>query len=122
MFTVLNPAVVIAATDWKKDSQTESPGVVTNSVNVPNATITTVERQISLVVKEISLVRRQIKLNRSVTTIKPIAPANIRHDITKLIVLLSAKVSKLLFQREKPAVQKAETLWKTLYQAACQIV
>ena len=119
--TVLKPAVVIAQTDWKNASKSVMPGVVTNSVNVPKATMPAVARTIILVVNEICLVLRRIKLNTSVTTIKPIAPESARQEMTMFIVLLSAKFSRLLGHSEKPAVQNAETLWNMPYQAASKI-
>ena len=119
--TVLYPPVVIAAVDWKKDSNSVRPGVVTNKVKVPKATMQKVHTTIILVVNEMAFVLRRIKLNKSVTTMNPMAPASDKHEITMLMVLLSAKFSKLLFHNENPAVQKAETLLKTLYHAASKI-
>ena len=108
--TVLNPTVVIAATDWKQASHQVIPGEVKNNVNVPKANMPNVASTIILVVSEIAFVFRRMKLNKSVTTINPIEPASAKHEITILIVLLSTKFSKLLFHKENPAVQKAEIL------------
>ena len=110
MSTVLNPAVVMAATDWKHASQIVKPGEVTNNVNVPIPSNTSVDNTISLVVSDMASVLRRMKLNTSVTTINPMEPASAKHEITMLIVLLSTKFSKLLFQSENPAVQNADTL------------
>ena len=122
IFTVLNPTVVIAATDWKNDSISDNPGEVTNKVNVPKANIAAVAKVIILVVREMESVLRRIKLNTSVTTINPIDPAKAKHETTILIVLLSAKFSKLLFHSENPAVQNAEILWNMLYHSALSTV
>ena len=96
--------------DRKHASQMVSPGEVTNRKSVPMARIRKVANTIILVVSEIDVVLRRIKLNTSVTTIKPIDPHNIKHEITMLIVLLSTKFSSPLGHNAYPAVQKADTL------------
>ena len=96
--------------DRKHASQIVSPGEVTNRKSVPMAKIRKVANTIILVVSEIDVVLRRIKLNTSVTTIKPIDPHNIKHEITMLMVLLSTKFSNPLGHNAYPAVQKADTL------------
>ena len=121
MLTVLNPHVVMAATDWKNASKSVKFGEVRKRVIVPNVSSANVAKTMSFVVREISFVFRRIKLIKSAITINPIEPASDRQQMTVLMVLLSAKFSKLLFQSENPAVQKAETLLKVLYQIALNI-
>ena len=100
----------MAEMDKKHASQMVNPGDVTNRINVPIAKISNVANTIILVVSEMEVVLRRIKLNTSVTTIKPIDPHNIKHEITMLIVLLSTKFSNPLGHNAYPAVQKADTL------------
>ena len=50
-------------------------------------------------VSDIEVVFRRIKLNTSVTTINPMEPANVKQEITILIVLLSTKFSSPLLHK-----------------------
>ena len=96
--------------DKKHASQIVKPGVVTNKITVPNVKITKVASTIILVVSVMEVVLRRMKLNTSVATINPIDPANIKHEMTIFMVLLSTKFSSPLFHKAYPAVQNADTL------------